>query len=139
LAVYPARSTLIFSTLSLEVSKLTKTTFTLFRYVNDLYWTEDKTVFDFAELSEVLTGDEFGKSSTALATLIRKLASYLKRISPPIMLTHRREVLYILGTESLSRQQELALSTGEEKRHIRKAVISLYFPPVRVPVTETPT
>ena len=53
--------------------ELTKTLYILFRYVNDLYRTEGKTAFDFAELSEVLTGDDCSKSKNALELLIRRI------------------------------------------------------------------
>jgi hypothetical protein len=74
---------------------LTKTPYIMFRYVNDLYRTEGRTEFEFAELSEAVTGDEFTKGDAALEHTIRRLSTYLARIIPPFSLTYRKEILYI--------------------------------------------
>jgi len=77
--------------------ELTKTLYILFRYINDLYRAEGKTAFDFAELSEVLTGDDCKMGKTALVSLIRRLAFFLSKIIAPISLTYSRETLYVVN------------------------------------------
>jgi hypothetical protein len=74
---------------------LTLSAFILFRYVNDLFLMEGRTEFDFAELSESITGDEFGKSKTAIETLVRRIAIALEKLHSPIRLIYNREVLYV--------------------------------------------
>jgi hypothetical protein len=75
--------------------ELTILAYRLFRYVNDLYRLEGQTEFDFAELSEALTGDEFGMSRSALGTLIRRLDESLETIVPPFTLNTEKETLYV--------------------------------------------
>ena len=76
---------------------LTKSAFILFRYVYDLYRTEGQMAFDFAELSEVLTGSDCGKSKNALGKLVRRIALALAKIVSPISLTYERERLYVVA------------------------------------------
>ena len=75
--------------------KLTDSIYPLFRYINDLYRAEGKTEFEFSELSEVLTGDECDLSRSAIISLIRRLALFLEKIRSPLILTCKKEVLYV--------------------------------------------
>ena len=75
--------------------KLTDSTYPLFRYVNDLNRAEGQEEFEFAELSEVLTGTEGGKSNAAIGKLVRRIAKALAKIAAPIVLSYNREVLYV--------------------------------------------
>ena len=74
---------------------LTLSEYRLFRYVYDLYRIEEQTEFDFAELSEILTGDECKMSLQAVSALIRRLVKSLADLSPPISLTIVRETLHV--------------------------------------------
>jgi len=67
----------------------------LFRYVYDLYRAEGRTKFDFAELSEVLTGDEFALTYRATTALIYRLSECLSKLNSPISLSCSRESLCI--------------------------------------------
>jgi len=67
----------------------------LFRYVNNLYQTEGKTAFDFAELSEAITGNDCKMSKNALAKLIRRISMSLAVAGSPLSLTYNREILYV--------------------------------------------
>jgi hypothetical protein len=67
----------------------------MFRYCYDLYRTEEQTAFDYAEISEVLTGDECKMTASAIGTQIRRLQKVMKELSPPISLTIERETLQI--------------------------------------------
>jgi len=94
---------------------LTKTLYVLFRYVYDLYRSEGQTEFDFAELSEVLKGDDLEMRSTAIGHTIRRLAEHLEKIRSPILLTYRKERLYVRE----SAQGRLDLAAGEDKANVR--------------------
>ena len=84
--------TLVFRERKIE---LTKSEFILFRYVNDLHRIEGQVEFEFSVLSEILTGDEFGKSKNALGKMIRQIATALARILAPITISYNREILYL--------------------------------------------
>ena len=86
--------TLVFRERKIE---LTKSSFILFRYVYDIYRAEGRTEFDFAELSEALSGDDCGKSKTAIGKLIRQVATALAKIVSPISLRYEREILYVIA------------------------------------------
>ena len=79
----------------LKEEPLTPSLYLLFRYVYDLYRAEERTFFDFAELSEALTGDECEMSQSAIATLIRRLIEALETISPSFTLTIDKETLCV--------------------------------------------
>jgi len=81
--------------------ELTVSTYRLFRYVNDLYRAEGQTEFEFAEISEVLTGRESGKSKTAIGKLIRQIVS--------ATVHHRTK-----GNGDFVPQSNVALRTGRE-------------------------
>jgi len=85
--------TLVFRNKKVE---LTKSAFILFRYVNDLYRTEGQEGFEFSELSEVLAGNEFGKSKSAIESLIRRINICLVKIRAPVSLNFYRETVYIV-------------------------------------------
>jgi hypothetical protein len=91
--------TLVFRNVKVE---LTKSAYILFRYIYDLYRTEGRIEFDFAELSEILTGDDCGKSKNAIETIVRRLAESLEKILPPFSLIFRQERLYIKKTSKLT-------------------------------------
>ena len=95
--------------------KLTEKPYLLFRYVYDLYRTEEQTEFEFSELSAALTGNENEISIVAIKHSIRMLATALEKIKSPIVLYSRKETLYIMERESISEQQELDFRAGEEK------------------------
>jgi len=76
--------------------KLTEKPYILFRYINDLYRTEEQTAFDFAELSIVLSnGDELGMSSRAIESLIHRVNISLLEILAPIEISYRKEIAYV--------------------------------------------
>jgi hypothetical protein len=99
--------------------KLTEKPYCLFRYVYDLYRSEGQTEFDFAELSEALTGDDCEMSKNAIETIIRRITVALKKLKAPILLTYNREVLYIREKATVSQQQEFDLTAGPEERNVR--------------------
>ena len=112
--------------------KLTEKPYLLFRYVYDLYRTEEQTEFEFAELSAVITGNESGMKKLAIWKLIRKLTIALEKIKAPIVLYSSREVLYVGERESISEQQELDLMAGEEKIGLPSRIdANLNNPPVK--------
>jgi hypothetical protein len=84
--------TLVFRDKKIE---LTRSAFILFRYINDLYRAEGQEEFEFSELSEVLAGDEFGKSKSAIESLVRRINVCLVKIRAPILLTFYRETAYV--------------------------------------------
>ena len=77
-------------------TELTLSTHQLFTYVNDINRTEGQAEFEFAELSDVLSGSYCGKSKTAIETLIRRINIALEEIQAPIWLKYNREVLYVV-------------------------------------------
>ena len=85
-------TTLVFKDQKID---LTKTLYVLFRYVYDLYRAEGRMVFDFAELSAVLTGDEFAMLKGTLVSQIRRLAESLVKLRAPFFLTCQRETLCV--------------------------------------------
>ena len=85
--------TLVFRERKIELTKLA---FILFRYVNDLYRSEGQEEFDFAEIAEVLTGDDCGKSTAAIGKLVRKIATALAKLVSPISIKYERETLYVV-------------------------------------------
>ena len=98
--------------------ELTKSEFILFRYVNDLYRSEGQTEFEFLELSEILTGDEFGLSSNAIGKLIRQVAIALANMVAPITLYASMEVLYIKDVLASKETQTLE-QIGSVRRTVR--------------------
>jgi hypothetical protein len=78
---------------------LSLTVYRLFRYINDLHRVEEQTEFEFAELSEALTGDELGKESDTIVRLIKEIRKGLKKIGAPFTLPCQRETLRIVPTD----------------------------------------
>jgi len=99
--------------------KLTEKPYILFRYINDLYWTEGQAEFEFAELSLLLKEDELGMRNHAITSLIRRVNTALEKIRAPFTLKYKKEVLYIRSREEVSEQRELDLTAGEEKANRR--------------------
>ncbi|GHT10555.1 hypothetical protein FACS1894170_02840 [Planctomycetales bacterium] len=85
-------------------TELTKTLFILFRYCYDKYRAEGQAEFDFAEIAEVLTGDDCGMSKNAIEKAIRRLAESLATIAAPVSIRFNREILYI---ETLQQSKKL--------------------------------
>jgi len=74
---------------------LTQMPFVLFRYVNGLYLKEGQAEFEFAEIAEFLTGDQFKMSPTAIVGSVRRIALALSKICSPYSLTYRCEKIYV--------------------------------------------
>ena len=98
---------------------LTPSLYQLFRYVYDLYRAEGKTTFEFAELSEALTGDELAMGKRGLETAIWRIHTVFEKFQSPILLSCHREVLYIRDKATVSKQQEFNLTAGPEERNVR--------------------
>ena len=81
---------------------LPKKPYRLFQYVYDLYRTEGRTAFEYAELSEVLTGDELKMSNNNFKYALRVLTSFISKLHAPTSLFCRKEVLYIGNQEELA-------------------------------------
>ena len=75
--------------------KLTETNFRLFVHIYDLYRMEGQTEFEFASLSEELTGDECKIGRRAIESSIRRIAIALSKILAPISLIYKREIVYV--------------------------------------------
>ena len=82
--------------------ELSKKHFRIFQYVHGLYQEEGRTAFEYAELSEALTGDECEISYHAFKHAIRALGSCFARLRSPISLFHWKEVLYIGNKDELA-------------------------------------
>ena len=67
--------------------RLPEKQYILFWYIYDLYRTEGRAIFGYAELAAVLTRNGFETSRESLADLLWKLCSKLKRIYPPFVLS----------------------------------------------------
>jgi len=76
--------------------ELTKSAFILFRYINDLYRAEGQEEFEFSQLSEVLAGNEFAKSKSAIESLVRRINVCLVKINAPITLNFYKETVYVV-------------------------------------------
>ena len=91
--------TLVFGKRKIE---LTKTLYRFFWYVYDQYRTEGRTAFEYAELSEILTGDECARSNATFRYAVRLLTALIAKLGAPIALFYRQEVLYIGNQEELA-------------------------------------
>ena len=103
--------------------EFTVSTYRLFRYVNDLYRMEGQTEFEFAELSEVLTGRESGKSKIAIGKLVRNIAAALVKIGAPIFVTYNREVLYITDVVTPSQKSEVSVPRSDKQSPVPATVL----------------
>ncbi|MDR0328796.1 MAG: hypothetical protein LBI05_10920 [Planctomycetaceae bacterium] len=75
--------------------KLTETVFRLFVYVYEPYRKAGQTEFEFAEISEALTGDDCKMSRRAIETSTYRLAGCLSNILAPFTVNFRKETLFI--------------------------------------------
>jgi hypothetical protein len=80
-------------------TELTVSEYRLFRYVNDRHRLEEQSEFDFAELSEALTGDECAMTQNAIGAIIRRLVKAMSDLSPPITLSIVKETLHVNSVE----------------------------------------
>jgi hypothetical protein len=75
--------------------KLTETIFRLFVYVYEPYRKAGQTEFEFAEISEALTGDDCKMTRRAIETSVYRLAECLSKILSPFTVTFHKEILFI--------------------------------------------
>ena len=74
---------------------MTKSLFILFRYINDLYRTQEEEAFEFLELSEFLRRNGYKSGERAIESSIRRIRTCLTNIQAPITLNYRKEAVYV--------------------------------------------
>jgi len=69
----------------------------MFRYINDLYRTEEQTEFEFAEISMFLTGNEDTMGKVAIGKLLHRINQSLSEIHAPFSLKQCKEKVCIIS------------------------------------------